>query len=129
MSRTHTMCVADRPDHLTSKRLSRARQVRRRAGPARSGPRLRRALILRPARPPPRGPGSAALSSSAMPSVRHARTAERSLDPVLDFMRLLWTIEHGLQRMSKRMENVLGITGPQRLVLRVVGRYPDISAS
>src|SRR5437763_8985496 len=63
-----------------------------------------------------------------MPSARHAPTVERSLDPVMDFMRLLWSIEHGLQRMSKRMENALGITGPQRLVLRVVGRFPDISA-
>ncbi|HEV3062200.1 MAG TPA: MarR family transcriptional regulator [Vicinamibacterales bacterium] len=51
-----------------------------------------------------------------------------SLDPILDFMRLLWSIEHGLQRMSKRMESQLGITGPQRLVLRVVGRFPGVSA-
>ena len=50
------------------------------------------------------------------------------LDPILDFMRLLWSIEHGLQRMSKRMEGELGITGPQRLVLRVVGRFPGLSA-
>jgi len=50
------------------------------------------------------------------------------LDPVLDFMRLLWSIEHGLQRVSKRMEAELGITGPQRLVLRVVGRFPGLSA-
>jgi DNA-binding MarR family transcriptional regulator len=54
---------------------------------------------------------------------------KHQLDPVLDFMRLLWSIEHGLQRMSKRMEGELGITGPQRLVLRVVGRFPDLSAS
>jgi DNA-binding MarR family transcriptional regulator len=51
------------------------------------------------------------------------------LDPVLDFMRLLWSIEHGLQRMSKRMENEIGITGPQRLVLRLVGQFPGLSAS
>src|SRR5947207_8273125 len=50
------------------------------------------------------------------------------LDPVLDFLRLLWSIEHGLQRVSKRMEAELGITGPQRLVLRVVGRFPGLSA-
>src|SRR5580692_8111883 len=50
------------------------------------------------------------------------------LDPVLDFMRLLWSVEHGLQRMSKRMESQLGITGPQRLVLRVVGKFPGLSA-
>lgn len=54
--------------------------------------------------------------------------AEYPLDPILDFLRLLWSIEHGLQRMSKRMESELGITGPQRLVLRVVGRFPGLSA-
>jgi DNA-binding MarR family transcriptional regulator len=30
--------------------------------------------------------------------------------------------------MSKRMEGELGITGPQRLVLRVVGQFPGLSA-
>ena len=50
------------------------------------------------------------------------------LDSVLDFMRLLWSIEHGLQRWSKQMEARLGITGPQRLVLRVVGKFPGLSA-
>ena len=54
--------------------------------------------------------------------------AARTLDPVLDFMRLLWSIEHGLQRWSKKMESELGLTGPQRLVLRVVGRFPGLSA-
>jgi DNA-binding MarR family transcriptional regulator len=54
--------------------------------------------------------------------------AKYHLDPVLDFMRLLWSIEHGLQRMSKRMEADLGITGPQRLVLRIVGQFPELSA-
>ena len=50
------------------------------------------------------------------------------LDPVLDFMRLLWGVEHGLQSASKRMETAIGITGPQRLVLRVVARCPGMSA-
>lgn len=53
---------------------------------------------------------------------------EYQLDAVLDFMRLLWSVEHGLQRSSKRMESELGITGPQRLVLRVVGQFPGLSA-
>ena len=66
--------------------------------------------------------------STAMPP-RHAVSDSRyPLDPVLDFMRLLWSIEHGLQRLSKRMEGELGITGPQRLVLRVVGQFPGLSA-
>jgi len=52
-----------------------------------------------------------------------------SRDPVLDFMRLLWDIEHGLQSTSKRMRATLGVTGPQRLVLRVVSRFPGMSAA
>src|SRR3982751_3955082 len=43
-------------------------------------------------------------------------------------MRLLWTIEHGLQKRSKRMKAESGITGPQRLVLRIVARFPGMSA-
>jgi MarR family transcriptional regulator, organic hydroperoxide resistance regulator len=55
-------------------------------------------------------------------------TPSESLDPVLDFMRLLWSIEHGLQSTSKRMANTLGITGPQRLVLKIVSQFPGLSA-
>ena len=51
-----------------------------------------------------------------------------SLDAVLDFMRLLWRIEHGLHSTSKRMGTTIGITGPQRLVLRIVSKFPGISA-
>ena len=62
-------------------------------------------------------------------SLRAAPTeTEHPLDETLDFMRLLWSIEHSLQKQSKRMEAEIGLTGPQRLVLRVVGQYPGISA-
>jgi len=44
-------------------------------------------------------------------------------------MRLLWSIEHGLQRASKRMENSLGITGPQRLALKIIRKFPGVSVS
>ena len=50
------------------------------------------------------------------------------LDPVLEFMRLLWNVEHGLQSASKRMEATLGVTGPQRLVLLMVTDRPGVSA-
>ena len=53
---------------------------------------------------------------------------DHPLDPTLDFMRLLWSIEHGLQKQSKRMAAELGLTGPQRLVLRIVSRFPGLSA-
>ena len=50
------------------------------------------------------------------------------LEPTLDFMRLLWRIEHGLQSRSKHMASAIGITGPQRLVLRIVDQFPGLSA-
>jgi DNA-binding MarR family transcriptional regulator len=52
----------------------------------------------------------------------------RDLGPVLGFMRALWALDHALQSASKRMEARLGVTAPQRLVLRIVGRFPGISA-
>jgi len=50
------------------------------------------------------------------------------LGPVLEFMKQLWAVDHGLQTISKRLESAHGITGPQRLVVRIVGRTPGISA-
>jgi DNA-binding MarR family transcriptional regulator len=43
-------------------------------------------------------------------------------------MQLLWAIVHGVERRSKRMTLDFGTTGPQRLVLRVVGLFPGVSA-
>ena len=50
------------------------------------------------------------------------------LGDVLDFMRAIWGISHGLQSTSKKMEAEMGITGPQRLVVRILGRCPGASA-
>jgi DNA-binding MarR family transcriptional regulator len=50
------------------------------------------------------------------------------LPDVLQFMQLLWAVVHGLERTSKRMIADVGVTGPQRLVLRVVGLFPGLSA-
>jgi DNA-binding MarR family transcriptional regulator len=55
----------------------------------------------------------------------------QGVDPpseALAFMQLLWAVAHGLESSSKRMHAELGITGPQRLVLRLVGHYGRISA-
>jgi DNA-binding MarR family transcriptional regulator len=51
-----------------------------------------------------------------------------ALPDVLQFMQLLWAVVHGLDQTSKRMRGRLGVTGPQRLVLRLVGLYPGLSA-
>ncbi|MCA1664728.1 MAG: MarR family transcriptional regulator [Myxococcales bacterium] len=50
------------------------------------------------------------------------------LGGVLAFMRLLWSVDHGLQATSKRMQATLGVTGPQRLAVRIIGRFPGIAA-
>lgn len=57
-----------------------------------------------------------------------ARPLFPALGKVLDFMRLIWEVDHALQRTSKRMEASLGVTGPQRFVIRIVGRFPGIPA-
>lgn len=49
------------------------------------------------------------------------------LGPALDFMRTLWALEHGLNRRSKEMNRRFGVTGPQRLVLRVVAALGPIA--
>jgi DNA-binding MarR family transcriptional regulator len=43
-------------------------------------------------------------------------------------MRVLWAVDHALRSTSKGMNARIGVTGPQRLVLRLVGRAPGISA-
>jgi DNA-binding MarR family transcriptional regulator len=48
---------------------------------------------------------------------------------VLPFLRLLWAIDHGMQKRSKRMAVELGVTGMQRLVIRVLGQYPRLTLS
>jgi DNA-binding MarR family transcriptional regulator len=50
------------------------------------------------------------------------------LPDVLQFMQLLWAVVHGLEQTSKRMSGEIGVTGPQRLVLRVAGLFPGLSA-
>jgi MarR family transcriptional regulator, organic hydroperoxide resistance regulator len=50
------------------------------------------------------------------------------LPDTLQFMQLLWGLAHALDRTSKQMADTIGVTGPQRLVLRVVGLRPGLSA-
>ncbi|HLL21691.1 MAG TPA: MarR family winged helix-turn-helix transcriptional regulator, partial [Kofleriaceae bacterium] len=46
----------------------------------------------------------------------------------LQFMQRLWSLTHALEVRSKRMAKTLGVTGPQRLVIRVIGQTPGMSA-
>jgi trehalose 6-phosphate phosphatase len=56
------------------------------------------------------------------------RSDESRLGPTLEFMRLLWGLDHALQRRSKWLSSRRGVTGPQRLALRIVGHMPHVSA-
>ena len=60
---------------------------------------------------------------------RDTRILAIPLDDVLHFMRLIWAIDHELERVSKRMEARLGLTIPQRMSLLLIGRKPGILAS
>ena len=57
-----------------------------------------------------------------------AAVAEGSdLAPVLLFMKELWALEQGLHQRSKSMLSRYGVTGPQRLVVRLLGHLGPVS--
>lgn len=47
---------------------------------------------------------------------------------VLAFMQGLWAVVHRMERLSKQMGAGAGVTGPQRLVIRLIGLFPGVSA-
>jgi len=66
--------------------------------------------------------------------VRRARSASGGdaepvppLGEVLDFMRLIWALDHGLRVESKRLKARRQLAYSQQLVLRIVGRFPGLS--
>ena len=59
-----------------------------------------------------------------MPSSSKSR--DMPMGQVLSFMRLLWAVTQGVESTSKRMLAQIGVTGPQRMVLRIVGDFGPI---
>jgi DNA-binding MarR family transcriptional regulator len=55
------------------------------------------------------------------------RTATVRLSDPLAFLQCLWAVDHGLQSISKRMRQSMGLTGPQRLIVRVLAGTPDLT--
>jgi DNA-binding MarR family transcriptional regulator len=51
-----------------------------------------------------------------------------SLPPTLEFLRRLWQLNHALERRSSHMQQTLGITAQQRMVLRCVGQLAPVPA-
>jgi DNA-binding MarR family transcriptional regulator len=68
------------------------------------------------------------MTSNQGRSVGAMSSDEQFLGDVLDFMRTLWAVDHGLRSMSKEMRLTLGVTGPQRLALRMLGQFPNLKA-
>jgi len=48
-------------------------------------------------------------------------------DPILEFIRRMWAVDHELQRVSKRMVSRIGLTAPQRLAVRFIGRHSGVT--
>jgi len=48
-------------------------------------------------------------------------------DLVLEFIRRMWAVDHELQRASKRMVGRIGLTAPQRLAVRFIGRHSGVT--
>ena len=43
-------------------------------------------------------------------------------------LRDLWALGHAMERTSRRMHDAIGITAPQRMMIRILGRQPGVSA-
>jgi DNA-binding MarR family transcriptional regulator len=50
------------------------------------------------------------------------------LGPALELMRRLWRVSHEYERLSGRMSASLGLTAQQRTTLRIIGRFPHVTA-
>ena len=53
----------------------------------------------------------------------------RASGETLQFMQRMWELVHALDVRSKRMVKSVGVTGPQRLVIRIIGQKPNQTAS
>ena len=49
-------------------------------------------------------------------------------DKAIEFLQVLWALDHALQERSKAMASRIGVTSPQRLALRIIHTQPGISS-
>jgi DNA-binding MarR family transcriptional regulator len=64
-----------------------------------------------------------------MNAARRVPIRLRPAGETLQFMQKLWDLAHALDVSSKRMARRHGVTGPQRLVVRIVGQAPGSTAT
>lgn len=51
-----------------------------------------------------------------------------ALGRTLDFLASIWELNHALEATSSRLKASIGITAQQRMIIRIVGKFPGISA-
>ena len=64
-----------------------------------------------------------------MASEKSEKAQPQPAGETLQFMQRMWDFVHALDVRSKRMSQTIGVTGPQRLVIRLVGQKPGQTAS
>jgi DNA-binding MarR family transcriptional regulator len=75
------------------------------------------------------GPKTGAMTFSPSPRTpEDDKSSDRHARAGLDFLKLVWRLDHGLRSRSKRMEQELGVTGPQRFTVRMLGAEGPLSA-
>jgi MarR family transcriptional regulator, organic hydroperoxide resistance regulator len=61
-------------------------------------------------------------------SPHHGDAASASdFGPEFQFLRALWEIDHALESASRNMKKTFGVTGRERLFIRIVGQRPGIT--
>jgi len=73
--------------------------------------------------------GSYSRSDRPGTDVRVSPAPDDDMTAALRFLRALWRLNHALESASRRMKRTYGITGPERLFIRVVGQRPGITPS
>lgn len=74
---------------------------------------------------PERGGGERRVRGDARRAIPARR---RALEPALEVMEALWALDHALQERERGAAGRFGITRSQRVVLRIVGQRPGVSA-
>ncbi len=86
-------------------------------------------------RAPRKAPGKPKTAPAAKaPAKAKAKTAtaaktEPPLNPALEFLQRLWQLNHALEKLSSQMEKRIGVTAPQRMIIRCIGKSPGMAPS
>jgi DNA-binding MarR family transcriptional regulator len=57
------------------------------------------------------------------------RRGGNGLPDPLRFVQLLWQLDHALNKRSRRLLRLVGVTAPQRFIIRVIALYPGSTPS